>query len=99
MDFISLFIHSKLAFKVHHRKFPVLPQNFSSQAFHTLHLSPPLFMSTCFRSKLYPELKSSGALISRADRRGGVDIATFDCGTLTYQENYHRGVDIATIDF
>ena len=33
---------------------------------------PVLFMSPCFRSRLYPRLKRSGALISQADCCGGV---------------------------
>ena len=67
----------------------------------TWHLSPPprLSMSSCFRCKLYPGLKRSGALISRADRRGGVNITTVDCGDLTSREDCHSGVDIATVDF
>ena len=63
-------------------------------------LAPKLFIhyislsliSPCFRSKLYPGLKRSGAQISRADRCGGVDIITVDCGTLTSQENCRSGL-------
>ena len=56
-------------------------------------------MSPCFRSKLYPGLKRSSALISQADRRFGVDIATVDCGTSTSWEDCHSEVDITTVDF
>ena len=60
---------------------------------------PLLFMSPCFWSKLYPGLKRSGALISRADRRDWVDIATVYCGTSNSREDCHCGVDIATVNF
>ena len=38
-------------------------------------------MSPCFRYKLYPGLKRLGVLISRANHRGEVDIATVDFWT------------------
>ena len=91
MGIISLFIHS--------RSSRCYPKDCSSQAFHTLHLSPPLFKSPWIRFKLCPGLKRSGTLTSWADRRREVDIATVDCGTLTSREYCCSGVDIATVDF
>ena len=49
-------------------------------------------MSPCFRSKLYSGIKRSGALISRADHRGGLVIATVNCGTSTSREDCRNGL-------